>query len=157
MTAEDIAEFYQWRKLSQKAKGDSDRGNPLSGNKVTVWQLRRLGWTIEQVGQMLGVSTRTITRWDKVVRKEFADLPSTRIAIDAIQGLIPKAYQAYHDALTCDDNRLRKEAAKDILTHFKVLTDKPEEGNEDRNRSDGQLIAEAERVIAQTTAAAGSD
>lgn len=143
----------------KKGKGESERNNPISHEKLTAWQLRRLGWGIHQVSQMLEVSVTTITRWDAQVKKEFADLPTTRIATDAIQGLIPKAYRAYEAALSCSDMRVRKDAAKDILNNFKVLTDRfqIEKTDGDPNKSDDDLIAEAERIIAQATSASDRD
>jgi hypothetical protein len=152
LTADEIAEFYRWRETVKKKKGQTERNTPLSKSKVTAWQLRRLGYPLKQVAQILDVGISTITRWDRLVRKEFDELPTARIAIDTIQSLIPKALKAYDNALTCDDPRLRKEAAKDILSNFKILTDRVKlETDDDQDRSDDELIAEAERIIAQAT------
>ena len=102
-------------------------------------------------------SIGTIKRWDKEVRGEIAELPTARLAIDRIQGLIPKALRAYEAALSSTtDIRVRKDAAKDILNNFKVLTDRLEIVADDREQPDSKLVAEAERLIAQAKGTVGA-
>jgi hypothetical protein len=144
LTENDIV---KWAESANGAKAKNERGNPLSQNKLTAWQLRQLGYTVEQVAQILEVGASTVSRWDGAVRKQFADLPTARIAKDRLQSLIPKALRAYDEALGCDDMRVRKDAAKDILNNFRVITER-KETVDDRSRTDDELISEAERIIA---------
>ena len=148
-------EIVEWAESGPKKGEKSKRQNPLSDCRLTAWQLRRLGYSVEQVAQVLECSVTTVKRWDKGVRDKFAELPTARIAIDRIQSLIPKALKAYDEALGCEDMRLRKETAKDILSNFKIITDRIEIERDDRNRTDDELIAEAERIIAQAKGSSG--
>jgi hypothetical protein len=121
----------------------------LDYKKLGAWQLRKLGYTIEQTAQALGVGVTTVKRWDKVVEKYFEDLPAIRLAMDAMQTLIPKAFRVYQDALGSKDERLAKETAKDVLISHKVLIDRQEKVQvvDDSTKSDSELVAEAERIL----------
>lgn len=117
--------------------------------KLSAWQLRKLGYTIEQTAQILQVGTNTVTVWDREVSKYFEDLPAVRLAIDHVKTMIPEALAVYAKTLRGGDERLAKETAKDILGTFSIISDKKEFLIDDKNKNDNDLIEEAERFIAQ--------
>ena len=158
-------QIVAWAESNGKTGDKASKAIGITNWKLTAWQLRQLGYGVEQVAQALEVSEGTVRRWDKQVKEKFAELPTNRIAIDIMQSLVPKAIGVYAKALDGTDMRIAKEAAKDILTNFKILIDRiVVEDNADLTVPDkqliaesGKIVAEAERFIAQSPAAAPGD
>lgn len=148
---EKIKKIAQWAAMTKKAGRPKGTTKSLTDRKLTCWQLRKLGYTIEQVAQILCIGESTVFRWDKQCDGAFADLPSVQIGIDRLQSLIPKSIKVYEECLSVDDARVRRETARDILNNFRVLTDRKEVTiPSDGNTATDQLIAEAQRIIAIT-------
>ena len=125
--------------------------------KLACWQLRKLGYTVEQTAQIMELGTTTVKLYDKEVDECYAEMPSVRIAIDKMMTMVPRALGVYNRALEAPDLRIAKDAAKDILTTFKVLTDRIAVEKADALRTDEELVAEAERIIAQRREAVSED
>lgn len=142
------------RKTSKKSRPKPSGSVSLKGKlpeykKLACWQLRKLGYTVEQTAQIMELGTTTVKLYDKEVDECYAEMPSVRLAIDKMMTMVPRALGVYNKALEADDLRLAKDAAKDILTTFKVLTDRIAVEKADALRTDEELVAEAERIIAQ--------
>ena len=122
---------------------------PIDYKQLSTWQLRRLGYTIEQTAQIMSIGTTTVKRWDMEVDKYMTELPAVRLAIDYVKTMIPSALAAYDRALKGSDIRLAKDTAKDILGTFSIIQDKQYVVPDDRAVTDNELVEEAERILAQ--------
>lgn len=142
-------EILKWAEEKRKKAAQREQ-IPFSYKQLSAWQLRRLGYSLAQTAQILNVGITTVKRWDKKVDEDLASMPAVRLAVDAYKTKIPKALEVYDKALECDDIRVAKDAAKDILTTFNVNVDRKEfrRPNDDARKSDDELIAEAERILA---------
>ena len=117
--------------------------------ELAAWQLRHLGYTIEQTAQMLQIGTTAVKDYDRKMSAVFAEMPAIQLAIDTMRTMIPRAVEVYREALHSCDQKLAKDTAKDILISHKVLIDRHEVLNtDDAKRPDAALIAEAERLLA---------
>jgi hypothetical protein len=134
---------------SKSYKSVQQKSCQIDYKKLSAWQLRRLGYTVEQTAQILEVGTTTVSVWDKEVDKYFQELPAVRLAVDYVKTMIPSALAVYERTLKGPDIRLAKETAKDILNTFSIISDKKEFVIDDKRKDDNDLIAEAERYIAQ--------
>ena len=104
----------------------------LTPNQVVAWQLRKAGHNCYQIAKILDVSYSTVRNWTKKVDDAIAELPEVKAATDFMQTLIPKALRTYRKMLDFSDkDHTALTAAKDILTHFKVI--KPNEQGATRN------------------------
>jgi hypothetical protein len=133
----------------KQCKSVGFKEHDIDYKKLSAWQLRKLGYTIEQTAQILEIGTTTVSVWDKEVDKYFEDLPAVRLAIDHVKTMIPKALGVYETSLRSDDERLAKETAKDILGTFSIISDKKEFIIDDKGKDDKDLVEEAERIIVQ--------
>lgn len=149
-TAKKKAAPAKKRRGMKIAGGDRKLSCKITQGMIAAWQYRRLGWPIETTSQMLGISTATVKRYDKTVQDEFAEMPAVRASIDALKIMVPKAVRVYSKVMekmgTEQDRRTALAGAKDILNNFKIITEKLED--DDISKSDDDLIAEAERIIA---------
>ena len=147
-TVRDVLDF---------AENSQNSVNTINAKKLSAWQLRAIGYTIEQTAQILNVSMGTVKNWDGLVKKCFEGMPAVRAAIDRMQTWIPKAMDKVEKSMDQDeDAKLAYQAAKDILTSMAVMTERMIVGD-DRKRDDTQLVAEAERIIAKIHEASGGD
>ena len=135
----------------------NETGHPdtieLNANQLACYQLRRTGWTIKQVAQELDISVSTVVRWDDVVSDQLASLPSTQIAKDHLQTMVPQCIKIFQEALdfpAIDANamRLKTEIANKILNSAGAITDRKNVVLvDDTNATDDELISEANRII----------
>jgi len=124
--------------------------------------LRRLGWTVEQVAQTCNVSERAVYKRCSEMKDYFAGLPEIQAAKDAIQCLIPKAVKVYEESLDTVNLRgaptpLAADIATKILISNKIVADRKTVDEDDDNKPTGELVAEAQRIIAITGKAPDKD
>ncbi len=126
----------------------------LTQKQVAAWQLLTCGYTSEVVGQMVGVHPVTVREWKQKIVREMADMPTVRAAIDRTMTMIPKALSVVDKAMDGIDKKVpgarpvAYQAAKDVLTANRIFTDRMAV-SDDRNKPDSELVAEAERIMAQ--------
>ena len=130
-------------------ESNKTKGKNMTDKKMTCWLLRRAGWSREVVAGQLGIDVRTVTRYDKECKEYVGEMPSTQLAIDHLQTMIPKAVEVLREALTGTDLRLASEIASKILVSKGVVKDKKyvELTHDDANATDSELIEEARRII----------
>lgn len=126
----------------------------LTHQQVAAWQLLSLGYTAGVVAQMMDVDRTTVEAWKRKIRVEMAEMPTVRAAIDRTMTMVPKALAVADKAMDGIDIHLpgyravAYAAAKDVLTANRIFTDRMVV-SDDRNKPDSDLVAEAERIMAQ--------
>jgi hypothetical protein len=125
--------------------------------ELAAWQLRHLGYTIEQTAQILQLGTTTVKDYERKVSGYYAELPAVEVAIDALKTMIPKAVGVIWDAMNSQDLRLAKETATELLKSQRIITDRREIDLNDKRVPTDELISEIERIIDGRTAEVNGD
>jgi hypothetical protein len=137
---------------------------PVQVNKVACLYLHKAGYTWEQVSRAMDRSVSQVRKWAAEVEGVWAEtcnaLPELEAAVARTQSLIPMALNVYeHFMRNWKEYPVQaRQAAFDLMTTHRVLkTQVDVTVNDDLNKEDSELYAEAAAIIARGKGKTGAD
>lgn len=140
-------------KSDKKAERNDSReikAGSLAEKRKTAYILGQLGYSQRAIAQTLQCSCGSVVAWQRAGREEIGELPIIQAAVDRLTCVIPNAANRLARLIHSRNERVALDAAKLILISSRVLVDrKTSEQEGDFDKPTSELIAEAQRLIAQ--------
>ena len=103
----------------------------LTPTQASCLQLRALGHSRAQVSATMGVTCKTIQRWDKKFKGYICELPEVKVITDRMQAMLGLSSNSYEAVLRDPEasHRDKLVAARDILSNFGALIPQSKDGS----------------------------